>query len=116
VAIDVLFAGIPVAELEPAIEWYERFLGAPPDMAPNDEERTWRLTDDGWVYVVEDIERAGNGLTTLIVDDLDERIGRLKERGIEPGEVEQVNEGTRAVQVRDPDGNRIQLADVSSTG
>jgi predicted enzyme related to lactoylglutathione lyase len=116
VAIDVLFAGIPVAELGPAIEWYERFFGAPPDMAPNEEERTWRLTDDGWVYVVENSDRAGNGLTTLIVDDLDERIGRLKERGIEPGEMEWPNERTRVVQVTDPDGNRIQLGEVSSAG
>ncbi len=35
-AIDVLFAGIPVAELDPAIDWWERFLGRPPDMTPNE--------------------------------------------------------------------------------
>ena len=39
-AIDVLFGGIPVTELEPSIDWYERFLGRPPDMAPNETERT----------------------------------------------------------------------------
>jgi hypothetical protein len=48
-AIDVLFAGIPVAELGPALDWYERFLGRPPDMAPNETERTWQVTDDGWL-------------------------------------------------------------------
>ena len=112
-AIDVVFAGIPVSELEPAIDWYERFLGRPPDMIPNELERTWQLTDDGWVYVVEDGGRAGNALATLIVDDLDERIGGLNERGIETGEVEQLNEKTRVVQVADPDGNRIQLGEVS---
>ena len=35
-AIDVLFAGIPVAELDPAIDWWERFLGRPADMTPNE--------------------------------------------------------------------------------
>jgi hypothetical protein len=29
-AINVLFAGIPVADLEAAIEWYEPLLGGPP--------------------------------------------------------------------------------------
>jgi hypothetical protein len=113
-AIDVLFAGVPVAELGPAIDWWERFLGRPPDMTPNQSERTWQLTDDGWIYVVEDRERAGNGLTTLIVDDLDARIGELNESGIETGNVERLNENTRTLMLADPDGNRIQLGEVSS--
>jgi predicted enzyme related to lactoylglutathione lyase len=112
----MLFAGIPVGELAPARDWYERFLGSPPDMAPNDSERAWRLTDDAWVYVVEDRERAGNGLVTLMVDDLDERIARLNERGIETGEIEWINEGVRVLQVTDPEGNRIQLGEVSRAG
>jgi predicted enzyme related to lactoylglutathione lyase len=114
--VDVVFAGIPVAELGPAVDWYENFLGRPFDMAPNELERTWQLTDDAWIYVVEDGKRAGNGLTTLIVDDLDERVGRLNEVGIEAGEVEQLSERTRVVQVTDPDGNRVQLGEISSEG
>lgn len=113
-AIDVLFAGVPVAELGPAIDWWERFLGRPPDMTPNQSERTWQLTDDGWIYVVEDRVRAGNGLTTLIVDDLDARIAELNESGIETGNVERLNENTRTLMLADPDGNRIQLGEVSS--
>jgi catechol 2,3-dioxygenase-like lactoylglutathione lyase family enzyme len=115
--IDVVFAGIPVEELEPALDWYERFLGHPSDMAPNETERAWQLTDDGWLYVVEDRERAGGGLATLLVDDLDARIGELNDRGIETGEVERLNETTRKLVVADPDGNRIQLGEaVSSEG
>jgi hypothetical protein len=113
-AIDVLFAGIPVAELDPALNWYERFLGGPPDMAPHERERAWQLTDDGWLYVVEDPEHAGGGLATLLVDDLDARIEGLRERGIEVGEVERLNESTRKLEVADPDGNRIGLGEVRS--
>lgn len=115
-AVDVLFAGIPVTELEPAIEWYERFLGSAPDMAPNETERAWRLTDDSWVYVVEDPERAGYGLVTLIVPDLDARIAELNGSGIKTGDVRRLNEKTRTLLVPDPEGNRIQLAEVSSKG
>jgi hypothetical protein len=114
-AIDVLFVGIPVAELGPALDWYARFLGRPPDMAPNQTERTWQVTDDGWLYVVEDRDRAGNGLTTLLVDDLDSRTVALNEVGIETGEVERLNEMTRKVVVVDLDGNRIQLGEVVSS-
>jgi len=106
-AINVVFAGIPVADLDAAIDWYERLFGAPPDMAPNDTERTWRLTDQSWVYVVADPERAGNGLVTLMVDDLDARLTAIRERGIEVGEVEEINEKTRKAEIVDPDGNRI---------
>ena len=55
----MVFAGIPVEELEPALDWYERSSG-PPDLVPNESERMWRLTDGGWVYVVADAERAGS--------------------------------------------------------
>jgi hypothetical protein len=110
----VVFAGMPVAELEPALEWYERFLGRPSDMAPHEKERAWQLTGDGWLYVLEDREHAGGGLTTLLVDDLDSRIAALNERGIETGQVERLNERTRKLELTDPDGNQIGLGEVSS--
>jgi len=106
-AINVLFAGIPVADLEAAIEWYERLFGCPPDMKPNVIERTWKLTDESWIYVVADPERAGKGLVTVMVDDLDERLAAIEERGIEVGEVEEITEGVRKVEIADPEGNRI---------
>jgi predicted enzyme related to lactoylglutathione lyase len=115
--INVLFAGVPVAELHAALAWYERLLGGPPNLVPNESERVWRLTDGGWVYVVADAERAGRGLLTLIVDDLDAHLAELAERGIEAGEVEAISETTRKAVIADPDGNRITLGeDVSSGG
>jgi predicted enzyme related to lactoylglutathione lyase len=112
--INVLFAGVPVAELHAAIAWYERLLGGPPDRVPNESERMWRLTDGGWVYVVADAERAGRGLLTLIVDDLDAHLVELADRGIEAGELEAT---TRKAVLVDPDGNRITLGeDVNSGG
>jgi len=115
--INVLFAGVPVAELHAALAWYERLLGGPPDLVPNESERVWRLTDGGWVYVVEDSERAGRGLLTLIVDDLDVHLAELGGRGIDAGEIEAISETTRKAVIVDPDGNRITLGeDVSSGG
>jgi predicted enzyme related to lactoylglutathione lyase len=106
-AINVLFAGIAVGNLDTAIDWYERLLGGPPDMTPNEKERAWRLTDESWLYVVADRERAGRALVTAMVDDLDGRLAGIRARGIEVGEVVEINEGTRKAEIVDPDGNRI---------
>jgi catechol 2,3-dioxygenase-like lactoylglutathione lyase family enzyme len=103
----VLFSGIAVADFDAAIEWYERLLGAPPDMAPHETERAWRLTDESWIYVVADPERAGKSLLTVMVDDLDERLAAIAERGIEVGEVQKLGETTRKVEIVDPEGNRV---------
>jgi len=106
-AINVLFAGIAVADLDAAIEWYERLLGGPPDMTPNETERTWRLTGESWIYVVADPERAGKGLVTVMVDDLDERLAALEERGIEPDEMQVISGSVRKAVFTDPEGNEI---------
>ena len=34
--IEYVFAGLAVMGLDAAIDWYERLLGKPPDMRPND--------------------------------------------------------------------------------
>jgi predicted enzyme related to lactoylglutathione lyase len=106
-ATNVLFAGIAVADLDTAVDWYERLFGGPPDMTPNEIERVWKLTDESWIYVVTDPERAGNALVTVMVDDLDERLAGMGKRGIEVGEIEQINEKTRKAEIVDPEGNRI---------
>ncbi len=108
-AINVLFAGIPVSDLEAGIEWYERLLGAPPDMTPNEGERTWRLTDESWIYVVRDPDRAGRALVTAMVDDLDERLAAIKARGIEPDEIQEISEAVRKAVFTDPEGNQIGI-------
>jgi catechol 2,3-dioxygenase-like lactoylglutathione lyase family enzyme len=107
--ITEVFAGVPVRDRDAAIEFYERLLGAEPTMLPNDDEAAWQLTDGGWLYVLCDAERAGSGVVTLLVDDLDERLAALSTRGIEHGPIETVAGSTRKTWITDPDGNRIQL-------
>jgi glyoxylase I family protein len=53
------------------------------------------------MYVVKDAERAGKGLITLLVDDLDAHVAQLKDRGMVPVP------GERRVVVTDPEGNRV---------
>src|SRR4051794_16029006 len=58
VKIEHFFAGLPVGELAIAQPWYEDLIGRAPDMTPHDKEVCWQL-GGGWIYVVEDPERAG---------------------------------------------------------
>jgi catechol 2,3-dioxygenase-like lactoylglutathione lyase family enzyme len=106
VGINDVFAGVAVADYPAALEWYERLFGSPPDMFPNDTEAVGRL-GEAWVYVVTDPERAGKALLTVIVDDLDERVTTLRERGLEPSEFETIPGAVRKSEITDPEGNRI---------
>jgi predicted enzyme related to lactoylglutathione lyase len=112
VAIQHVFAGVPVADFERAVPFYERLFGRPADVIPHETEVMWELAGAGWVYVVADPERAGNALVTLLVDDLDERLRELAARGIEAGALKTLGNGVRTVAIIDAEGNRVQLGEV----
>jgi glyoxylase I family protein len=108
VAVEVVFAGIPVADYATGREFYERLLGRPPDMYPNDNEAVWQVAGAGWIYVVGDAGRAGNALLTLIVDDLDEHVAVLAERGLATDPTDTLPGVVRRAEITDPDGaNRV---------
>jgi catechol 2,3-dioxygenase-like lactoylglutathione lyase family enzyme len=112
VAIEYVFAGMATADIAAARDWYERLFGRPPDLVPNDTEVCWQLAGAGWVYVVEDPARAGRGLLTLLVDDLDAVVAGLVDRGIEPGPIEAEGDAVRKSVVTDPEGSTIAFAQV----
>ena len=104
-----LFAGLPVSDLARARGWYERLLGAPPAFLPNDSEAVWEVAEHRYLYIVMLPERAGHGLLTLFVDDLDERVQGIRDRGVEPVSIETYDNGVRKVTYRDADGNEVGL-------
>ena len=48
-----------------------------------------------------------DAMHTIFVDDLDDRVRGMTDRGIEPAERETYSNGVRKVTYRDPDGNEI---------
>lgn len=108
-SVTVAFAGIAVADFSAMVEWYERLLGRPADMLPHETEAAWQLTEGGWLYVVEDPDRVGRGLLTLMVDDLDEELTQLAERGIDAGEIITMPGKARKADIDDPEGNRVSF-------
>ena len=105
-AVD-LFAGLPVADYERAVAWYERLLGSGPSFLPNDTEAVWEVAEHRFLYIEVRPEHAGHAMHTLFVDDFDERVRQIADRGIEPAQRETYENGVRKWTYRDPDGNEI---------
>jgi predicted enzyme related to lactoylglutathione lyase len=107
-SIEHVLAVVPVTDFEAAHAWYERLFGRPADNLPMAGRLVeWRVTENGWVQVTLDADRAGTGLLNFAVDDLDRQITDISGRGLTPGAIETVNKGVQLCAIADPDGNRI---------
>jgi hypothetical protein len=111
-----VFAGIPVRDYDSALEWYKRLLGAEPAFYPNDIEAVWRLAEDRYVYIIQDLDRAGGAVSMIWVDDPATEVARISERGVEPVGVEKHDSVWKYV-FHDSDGNETGIGgEVATTG
>ena len=108
----MLFSGIAVADFERAIDWYERLFGRSADIVVHAEEVMWHISEEGWVYVLRDADRAGHALVALAVADLDHAIEQISRRGIRSAPVEIVEGAGRKAAFTDPGGNMLTLIEV----
>ncbi|MFD4369507.1 VOC family protein [Rhodococcus sp. NPDC058521] len=104
-----VYAGLPVRDLDKALDWYAAFFGRPADEVVGDE-LMWQVTDSTWVFVAPDEVRAGGGLITLDVVSLDPYLTRWQASGLEHKALETYGNGVRHVTIIDPDGNSLSLA------
>ena len=111
--MEVLFAGVRVRSLAPAVEWYSGLFGRPPDIVPNEDEVMWRVSDGGWLYVLQEPAAAGKSLVTIAVGDLDTTVAELAARDIRFGPIEPVGDAGGKARCDDPDGNSIALIQVA---
>jgi predicted enzyme related to lactoylglutathione lyase len=115
-AMEVLFASVHVADLHAAMGWYEQLFGRPADIVPNGDEAMWSVTENGWVYVIKDLARAGRTEVTISVSDLDQFVADLASRGIPTGPIDAVGDTGRKAEVVDRDGNVISWIQVATGG
>jgi catechol 2,3-dioxygenase-like lactoylglutathione lyase family enzyme len=102
-----LFAGIRVSDYEAAKPWYERLLGAEPSFIAHATEAVWELAEHRSLFIVEDVEGAGQAIHTIFLDDLDALVADIASRGIEPDELVTYPGKARKAIYRDADGNEI---------
>jgi predicted enzyme related to lactoylglutathione lyase len=112
--MEVLFASVPVSDLQAVMPWYEQLFGRAADVVPNQSEVMWCVAGNGWLYVIEDPERAGGTVVTILVTDLDQFVADLTARGISAGPIEPVGEAGRKANSLDADGNVISWIEVTS--
>lgn len=109
-----LFAGVPVSDLDAGIDWYTRFFGRPPDMRAGDEI-LWDVDEHATLFIETNLAHAGTGRVTLAVAGLDALLAGLAARRIAHEPIETYSNGVRHVEVPDPDGNAIALAEPPGT-
>lgn len=110
---DVLFAAVAVADFGEARAWYERLLGRAADVVAHDEEVMWQITAGGWLVVLRDAERAGNGVVVIAVSDIESTVSALEARGVPVGPIEPEGDAGRKAVVLDPAGNRVEIIEVA---
>ena len=101
-----------VSDLQAALDWYGRLFGRPPDIVVNDDEVMWHIAAAGWLYVLNDSDRAGHALVTLAVADLDQSVEEIASRGIRCGAIEIIGNAGRKAAFTDPDGNIVSYIEV----
>jgi catechol 2,3-dioxygenase-like lactoylglutathione lyase family enzyme len=109
--ITALIAGVPVSDLDAAIDWYTRFFGRPPTLRVGDEV-LWDTDEHATLFIEPNPAHAGTGRITFAVTGLDELLEHLAAEGIEH-EIETYSSGDRHVKIPDPDGNALAFAELS---
>lgn len=107
-----LFAELAVSDHEAAVAWYAQLFGRPADARPMDGLAEWHFPQTGGLQVFLDPGRAGRGLLTLGIDDLEVALGALAEEGVVPvARGDATSLGVPFATIEDPDGNAITLVD-----
>ena len=107
-----LYSVMCVRDRAASQKWFEALFGRPADEVIG-EEYLWQVGENAWVVIDDRYMRAarvGGTMITLGVTDLDDILARLAAHGIEHEPVETYGNGVRHVEVLDPDGNSLSLA------
>ncbi|MCK2218657.1 VOC family protein [Actinomadura sp. ATCC 31491] len=108
-----LHSVVCVRDLAVARKWYEVFFGRPADEVIG-AELLWQVGENAYV-VLDDrpvrAARVGGTMITFGVTGLDDFLDRLAAHGVGHEPVETYGNGVRHVEILDPDGNSLSLAE-----
>lgn len=102
-----VYAAVPSSDMSRSESFYEALIGRPADSRPMPALTQWEWGETV-LQIVDDAERAGGGLATVIVDNMSEATAGLQARGISV----EAADGSVVSQVAvlaDPDGNQVTL-------
>lgn len=110
-----VLAGLLVADIDRAAEYYARFFGRAADAVPMASCHEWYFPSGG-IQVVQDEKRAGASSICLEVPELDVETKELATRGIEAPAAHTVPGFVRYVTLTDPDGNEVTVVEPITEG
>ena len=99
-----------VRDFDRGRDFYKRVLGFDETFVDWDDK--WSRLEHGRMRIAlaEGEPTMGGGVAAVDVDDIKSAAQRLRDQGVEVGTVLELAGQMRVVDVFDPDGNRIQLA------
>ncbi len=107
--IQTILAQVACSDLTAAEAWYTKLFGKPALRHPMAGLAEWQFTGSAEVQLFEDKVNAGHSVLTLGVLPMRREVERLREEGLEVGEVEEAS-SFYIMRMRDLDGNLIVLA------
>jgi predicted enzyme related to lactoylglutathione lyase len=105
-----LYAALYVRDLKAAVAFYTKLIGREPDDRPNDKLVQWRGFGTAGIQLFADSAKAGHGVMTLVVPDLDVVTTRLARSGVVSDDVLTGDFG-KIAHIADADGNTVTLAE-----
>jgi predicted enzyme related to lactoylglutathione lyase len=111
--IQGIYAALATNDIKAAEDFYTKLFDRGPDDRPMDGLIQWRNVAGANIQIFSEPENAGFGRCTIVVPDMDEAREFLARVGA-PFTGEKQGDFGKIAQTRDPDGNRITLAEPPS--
>lgn len=110
ITVQGIYACFCVADFDAGVAYYTKLMGREPDDRPMPGMVQWRNMDRAGLQVWEDAAHAGHGRATIVVPVMAIERARLEAAGVTPGPDITGDFGV-IVQLADPEGNQITLAE-----
>lgn len=107
--VSAVLAALPSSDLARSEEFYEALIGRPVDERPMPVLAQWRW-GEAVLQIVDDAERAGGGLVTLVVADMATAVSSMRGRGL-PVDAGEGTVVAKFTVLTDPDGNQITMVE-----
>ena len=102
--------GLPVTDLNSAVEWYRRLLGEVEEINPAPGVWEFRIIFSGWLQLFEsEINGSNPTVVRFESDDIEASRMLAVSLGTDVGEIETVPEAIRYFEFRDPFGNQLSF-------
>ena len=108
--IKSLTVGLPVTDLNSAVEWYRRLLGEVEEINPAPGVWEFQVISSGWLQLFEsEINGSNPAVVRFESDDIKASRRLAVSLGTNVGETETVPEAIRYFEFRDPFGNQLSF-------